>query len=66
MTDFLHDPVAGGAGGDEQPSRIGTPEEIRVPRVRVKRATAILRISMPTTGTFSRKVSIAMLPWSVL
>ena len=44
---------------------MGTPEEIRVPSVRVKRATATLRISMPTTGTFSRKVSMTMLPWSV-
>ena len=48
-----------------RPSRIGTPDEISVPSVRVKRATATLRISMPTTGTLSRKVSMAMLPWSV-
>src|SRR5438034_10090318 len=41
-----------------RPSRMGTPEEIRVPSVRVKRATATLRISMPMTGTFSAKVSI--------
>ena len=39
-----------------RPSRIGTPEVIRVPRVRVKRATAILRSSMPSTGSFSMHV----------
>ena len=41
------------------PSRMGTPEVIRVPSVRVKRATAILRNSMPTTGRFSIKRSVA-------
>ena len=36
-----------------RPSRIGTPEAVRVPRVRQKRATAILRSSMPMTGILS-------------
>ena len=47
------------------PSRIGTPEEISVPSVRVNRATATLRMSMPTTGIFRRNASITLLPWSV-
>ena len=42
-----------------KPSRIGTPLEISVPSVRVKRATAILRISIPISGSFNRMVSIA-------
>ena len=44
------------------PSRMGTPEEISVPSVRVKRATETFRISMPMTGTLSRKASITLLP----
>ena len=40
-----------------KPSRIGTPEVISVPRVRVKRATAILRSSDPMTGIFSSILS---------
>ena len=36
-----------------KPSRIGTPEVISVPRVRVKRATAILRSRIPRIGSFS-------------
>ena len=34
------------------PSRIGTPELIRVESVRQKRATAILRMILPSTGSF--------------
>src|SRR5207249_3093251 len=48
-----------------KPSRIGTPDEISVPRVRVKRATATFRMSMPTIGTFNKSASITWLPWSV-
>ena len=36
-----------------RPSRMGTPEVISVPSVRVKRATAIFRNSRPITGSFS-------------
>ena len=36
-----------------RPSRIGTPDAIRVESVRQNRATAILRSSMPSTGIFS-------------
>ena len=36
-----------------RPSRMGTPEAVKVARVRQKRATAILRSSMPMIGTFS-------------
>ncbi len=36
-----------------RPSRIGTPDAMSVDSVRQKRATAILRISMPSTGIFS-------------
>ena len=46
-------------------SRMGTPDEISVPRVRVKRATATLRMSIPMIGTFSISASMAMLPRSV-
>src|SRR6266498_3363412 len=38
-------------------SRIGTPEESIVPRVRVKRATATLRTSEPKSGTLSVNAS---------
>ena len=41
----------------ESPSRMGTPEVISVPKVRVKRATAILRKSMPSTGRLSSSLS---------
>ena len=44
---------------------MGTPLEISVPRVRVKRATAILRRTAPTTGTFSSKPSIIIRPCGV-
>ena len=47
------------------PSRIGTPDEMSVPSVRVNRATATLRISIPMTGTFKRNASMTLLPWSV-
>src|SRR5262249_39852379 len=46
-------------------SRIGTPEDTRVPRVRLKRATADFRISAPNTGTRRRKRSIQKWPSSV-
>ena len=36
-----------------RPERIGTPEAISVPSVRVKRATAPLRSTSPSTGIFS-------------
>ena len=38
-------------------SRIGTPEESSVPIVRVKRATAILRMTSPMIGAFKSR------PW---
>src|SRR5204862_113180 len=41
-----------------RPSRIDTPEEIRVPSVRVKRDTADLRSTSPSTGVLSSSVSI--------
>ena len=48
------------------PSRIGTPEEIRVPSVRVKRATAPFRSTSPSTGIFSsRRVDHCAGPLSV-
>ena len=40
-----------------RPSRMGTPLEISVPSVRVKRATAIFLIRMPTIGSFRTMVS---------
>ena len=48
-----------------RPSRMGTPEETRVPRVRVKRATATLRIRVPITGTLRRSASMVACPFSV-
>ena len=36
-----------------RPSRIGTPELISVDSVRQNRATAILRMMLPSTGSFS-------------
>ncbi len=41
-----------------RPSRIGTPEAVRVESVRQKRATAILRSSMPMIGSLSSRPSI--------
>ncbi len=41
-------------------SRIGTPDEISVPSVRVKRATATLRSSEPKTGIFRKIASVAV------
>ena len=38
-------------------SRMGTPEEIMVPSVRVKRATATLRMSGPKMGVLMMKRS---------
>ena len=43
-------------------SRIGTPDDSRVPRVRVKRATAIFCITGPTSGILSMTRSIVILP----
>ena len=40
-----------------KPSRIGTPEVIRVPRVRVKRATAIFLQQHPMNGMCSSILS---------
>ena len=45
-----------------RPSRMGTPEVIRVPRVRVKRATAIFLSSIPMTGACNRILSVAYRP----
>ena len=41
---------------------MGTPEESIVPSVRVKRATAILRMSEPTMGSLRTKASHWDLP----
>ena len=41
-----------------RPSRIGTPELISVASVRQKRATAILRMMLPSTGIFSSDLSM--------
>ena len=49
-----------------RPSRMGTPEEMSVPRVRVNRATATFRIRTPNTGSLSRSASITICPASVL
>ncbi len=48
-------------------SRIGTPEESIVPKVRVNRATATFRTSGPNTGDFSTKACHISwpLPWRV-
>jgi ABC-type Fe3+/spermidine/putrescine transport system ATPase subunit len=45
--------------------QIGTPEEISVPSVRVKRATAIFRSNMPTSGKRSSMRSIVIRPTGV-
>jgi hypothetical protein len=47
------------------PSRIDTPEETSVPSVRVKRDTADLRSSSPSTGIRSISRSITSCPLSV-
>ena len=44
------------------PSRIETPDPIRVPNVRVNRETADLRSTSPSTGILSISLSIASLP----
>jgi hypothetical protein len=49
-----------------RPFRIGTPEEMSVASVRVKRATAPFRSTSPSTGTFKRNASIWRWPFSVL
>ncbi len=48
-----------------RPVRIGTPEAISVPSVRVKRATEPLRSTSPSTGIRSSSLSICILPPSV-
>ncbi len=48
-----------------RPSRMGTPLEISVPSVRVKRATAIFRSRSPISGNFSSVRSMAMRPTGV-
>ena len=45
-----------------RPSRIGTPDDVSVESVRQKRATAILRMSMPRIGIFNTVPSITRLP----
>ena len=47
------------------PSRIDTPDEIRVPSVRVKRDTADFRRRSPSTGELSSMASIRFRPFSV-
>ncbi len=47
------------------PSRIGTPELMSVDSVRQKRATAIFRMMLPSTGIFSDTRSIVRRPLSV-
>ena len=47
------------------PSRIGTPLEMSVPRVRVNFATATFRMSTPTTGTLSAMPSVIRFPVTV-
>ena len=47
-------------------SRTGTPDESRVLSVRVKRATAALRMMSPKIGSLSIRPSIANRPFSVL
>ena len=46
-------------------SRMGTPEDSRVPMVRVKRATTTLRSTGPSTGSFSKMPSKVSRPFSV-
>ena len=46
-----------------RPSRMLTPELIRVPSVRVKRDTADLRSTSPSTGIFSMRRSITSFPF---
>ncbi len=48
------------------PSRIDTPEDTSVPRVRVKRETADLRSTSPSTGALSSSPSSMSLPRTVL
>ena len=48
-----------------RPSRMGTPEEIRVANVRQNRATAIFRRMIPITGAFSVVASTTRRPLSV-
>ena len=48
-----------------RPSRMGTPEVISVESVRQNRATAILRMMSPSTGSFSTMRSTTRRPPSV-
>jgi len=45
-----------------RPSRMLTPDEISVPSVRVKRDTADLRTTSPSTGAFSIRLSMVFWP----
>ncbi len=45
-----------------RPCRMGTPEPIRVPRVRVKRATPDLRITLPRMGMRRAALSVTTRP----
>ncbi|MHC4587808.1 MAG: hypothetical protein ACYTAQ_00395, partial [Planctomycetota bacterium] len=47
-------------------SRMGTPAEISVPSVRVKRATDVFLIRPPSTGSFMRMMSVTARPGPVL
>src|SRR5260370_32581735 len=49
-----------------RPSRIDTPDEIRVPSVRVKRDTAALRSTSPRMGVLRSSESICSRPGAVL
>ena len=48
-----------------RPSRIGTPELMSVDSVRQKRATAILRRMLPSTGSLREILSIVRRPLSL-
>ena len=57
MTDFSTTRLPEARAVIISPSRMGTPDEIRVPSVRVKRATATLRITGPKIGIFKKTLS---------
>ena len=48
-----------------RPSRMDTPDEIRVPSVRVNRDTADLRSTSPSTGSLRSRESICRRPAAV-
>ena len=49
-----------------RPCRMGTPDEISTPSVRLKRAIAVFCITLPMTGARSSQRSTMVLPCSVL